>query len=163
MPSDASNDGHPGSPQIERTDNGACLPFWLRDQVSGSLLLDGLDPNGDLIRNLGLSATLTHAAAGCRRAAEERRDALERVPVGNRFLVFALFPQINVALRLERGADADSAMLSLGRSIINRMSDANLGELAARYGGGGHPGAASVRLEGDVDAALAGIVSDLGA
>lgn len=86
---------------------------------------------------------------------------LERVPVGNRFLVFALFPQINVAMRIQRDAGQSQVMVTLGHSIVNRSSTVNLGELAARYGGGGHRGAASIRLAGDADAQLRNIVADL--
>ena len=66
--------------------------------------------------------------------------ALDRVPVGNRFLVFALFPAINVAVRLQWGPGRESTMCTLGHSILQRTCQTNVGELAARYGGGGHKG-----------------------
>jgi hypothetical protein len=71
---------------------------------------------------------------------------LADIPAGNRFLVFALFPQINVAMRLQKANDQSRPMLTLGHSIINRTCTTNLGELAGRYGGGGHKGAASIQL-----------------
>ncbi len=86
---------------------------------------------------------------------------LEPVPVGNRFLVFALFPQINVALRIQRGERRRSPMLTLGHSILNRTCRTNLGELAARHGGGGHRGAASIELAEDPEAELREIVAEL--
>ena len=86
---------------------------------------------------------------------------LERPPVGNRFLVFALFPQIDVALRIQRDDGHAHVMVTLGHSIVNPTCKVNLGELAARYGGGGHPGAASIRLAGSADAQLASIVAEL--
>ena len=87
---------------------------------------------------------------------------LDRVPVGNRFLVFALFPQVNVAMRIQRNARDRCVMVTLGHSILNRTCDVNLGELAARYGGGGHRGAASIRLTEDADLALRSIIAALG-
>lgn len=86
---------------------------------------------------------------------------LDRVPVGNRFLVFALFPRINVGVRLQWGPKRDFAMLTLGHSIINRTCRTNVGELAARYGGGGHRGAASIKLTDDADALIEMIVGEL--
>ena len=86
---------------------------------------------------------------------------LERLPVGNRFLVFALFPQINVAMRIQQDEGHADVMVTLGHSIVNPTCDVTLGELAARYGGGGHRGAASIRLAGDADAQLRSIVGEL--
>lgn len=87
--------------------------------------------------------------------------SLERVPVGNRFLVFALFPQINVAARVQWGARREFAMLTLGHSILNRTCQTNVGALAARYGGGGHQGAGSIKLTSDYDQQIQMIVAEL--
>ena len=62
---------------------------------------------------------------------------VETVPVGNRFLVFALFPQINVAVRVQEKEGRGFPMLTMGHSILNRNCRTDLGELAARYNGGG--------------------------
>jgi hypothetical protein len=86
---------------------------------------------------------------------------LDKVPVGNRFLVFAAFPDINVAVRVQKGEDEQFAMLTLGHSIFNRTCRTNVGELAARYGGGGHRGAASIRLMEDPDQQIEMIVGEL--
>ena len=87
--------------------------------------------------------------------------SLDRVPVGNRFLVFALFPQIDVAMRIQQDEGCPHVMVTLGHSILKRTCDVNLGELAARYGGGGHRGAASIRLTGNADRVLRDIVAEL--
>ncbi len=52
-------------------------------------------------------------------------------------------------------------MLTLGHSIINRECETNLGELAARFGGGGHRGAASIQLGDDADRVIAAILDEL--
>ena len=88
--------------------------------------------------------------------------ALERVPVGNRFLVFALFPQIEVAVRIQRDEGHPHTMVTLGHSIVKPTCEVNLGKLAARHGGGGHRGAASIQLEGDADARIRAILAELG-
>ncbi len=87
--------------------------------------------------------------------------SLDEVPVGNRFLVFALFPRINVALRAQLDPDSERVALSLGHSIVNRTCRSNLGEIAARYGGGGHPGAASLQLMDEPDQQIRMIVAEL--
>ena len=87
--------------------------------------------------------------------------ALDPVPVGNRFLVFALFPQGNVEARAQNREGRRHPMLTLGASIVNRTCGTNLGELAARFGGGGHRGAASVELTGDQDEQISRIVAEL--
>ena len=86
---------------------------------------------------------------------------LERIPVGNRFLVFALFPNINVAARVQWGPRREFAMLTLGHSILNRTCQTNVGALAARYGGGGHQGAGSIKLTEDHDHQIQMILAEL--
>jgi hypothetical protein len=72
--------------------------------------------------------------------------ALESVPIGNRFLVFTLFPEANVGVRVQWGPGHERVAVHGGRSIFNRTSKANLGVLMSLYGGGGHPGAGACLL-----------------
>lgn len=68
-------------------------------------------------------------------------------PAGSRFLVYTLFPTANVALKLHDATDIPGRVaVSLGHSIFNKTCDVNVGELLARYGGGGHFGAGSSRI-----------------
>ena len=121
----------------------------------------------DRCRRLAAEDTELHAALVAHSRIEgnllvtDFRD-LDPVPVGNRFLVFALFPRIDVAMRIQRDAGSREVMVTLGHSIVKRSCEINLGELAARYGGGGHRGAASIRLAGDAEAQLAALVAELG-
>ena len=86
---------------------------------------------------------------------------LDQVPMGNRFLVYALYPDANVSVRLQWGPDKAHVMMTLGHSIFNRTCKTNVGELAARYGGGGHAGAGSVPLIDDPDMQLLMVVAEL--
>ena len=86
---------------------------------------------------------------------------LDRVPVGNRFLVYALYPQANVSLRLHWGPNRQYPMLVLGHSIFNRTCRTNVGELAARYGGGGHRGAASIPLMDEPEQQIRLVLAEL--
>lgn len=87
---------------------------------------------------------------------------LDSLPAGNRFLIFTLFPQATVAVRVQASAAPASVSISAGRSIFNRTSRANLGVLLSLHGGGGHPGAAAcVVPEARADEHLADIVATL--
>ncbi|HEV8628832.1 MAG TPA: exopolyphosphatase [Thermoanaerobaculia bacterium] len=86
---------------------------------------------------------------------------LERTPVGNRFLVYALYPRANVSMRLHWGPNREYPMLVLGHSIFNRSCKTNVGELAARYGGGGHRGAGSIPLMDDPEQQVRMVLAEL--
>ncbi len=75
---------------------------------------------------------------------------LEDIPAGNRFLVYSLFPEsiVNVRIRYEEKSKEKIAV-SIGHSIFNRRCNVNAGLLLADFGGGGHRGAASTRFESD--------------
>jgi hypothetical protein len=87
---------------------------------------------------------------------------LAALPVGNRFLVFTLFPEAGVAVRVQRAPDAGQVAVSAGRSIFNRTCRVNLGVLLSLHGGGGHPGAAACIVPASqADGRLAEIVAVL--
>jgi len=71
----------------------------------------------------------------------------DNVPIGNRFMVYTLFPQCNVSVRLQWGPEKRFVAATLGRSIFNLSSTTNIGNLCSDYGGGGHEGAGSSPLE----------------
>ena len=86
---------------------------------------------------------------------------LDHAPIGNRFLIYALYPEINVSVRIHWGPNRAFPMLLLGHSIFRRTCRTNVGELAARYGGGGHQGAGSIPLMEEPDQQIRMIVSEL--
>ena len=71
---------------------------------------------------------------------------IERLPAGNRFLVYSLFPDANVSLRVHWGPAHGSVIAAVGHSIFNRTCKTSVGELMSRYGGGGHRGAGTCVL-----------------
>lgn len=86
---------------------------------------------------------------------------LDYPPIGNRFLVYALYPEVNVSVRVHWGPQRSFPMLLLGHSIFNRTCKTNVGELAARYGGGGHRGAGSIPLMDEPDQQIRMVVNEL--
>src|SRR5437762_1439969 len=71
---------------------------------------------------------------------------IERLPAGNRFLVYSLFPEANVSLRVHWGPSHHSVVAAVGHSIFNRTCKTSVGDLMSRYGGGGHRGAGTCVL-----------------
>lgn len=72
---------------------------------------------------------------------------LSQTPVGNRFLVYSLFPEayVNVRIRYEE-RNKETVVLHIGHSIFKPDCRVNVGLLLADYGGGGHRGAGSARF-----------------
>ncbi len=64
---------------------------------------------------------------------------------GNRFLVYSLFPETVVNIKIYY--EETKTVVKVGHSIINRSCNINVGQLLATYGGGGHRGAGACRLE----------------
>jgi hypothetical protein len=70
--------------------------------------------------------------------------SLDETPRGNRFLVYSMFPETVVQMKIRLAdRDRDKVIVSLGHSIFNRNCRVNVGVLLSGYQGGGHPGAGS--------------------
>jgi nanoRNase/pAp phosphatase (c-di-AMP/oligoRNAs hydrolase) len=71
----------------------------------------------------------------------------EVIFAGNRFMVYALYPETNVSIHVLWGLRQQNTVFATGKSILNRSSTANIGELMLQYGGGGHANAGSCQVE----------------
>jgi hypothetical protein len=72
---------------------------------------------------------------------------LEQIPEGNRFLLYTLFPQGNISVKVaEDNQRENTTAISVGYNIFNATSTVNVGELMHRYGGGGHKVVGSCRV-----------------
>ena len=60
---------------------------------------------------------------------------------GNRFLIYAMYPETNISIHAVWGRNKQNIVYSTGKSIINRSSNTNVGMLMLKYGGGGHEAA----------------------
>ena len=67
------------------------------------------------------------------------------VPVGNRFLVYTLFPQAHSEMRILKGKGGVT-VFAVGASIFNRTCNVNIGRMLSEYGGGGHKGAGTCQI-----------------
>ncbi len=57
---------------------------------------------------------------------------------GNRFLIYALYPQCNISLLVRLDKKSGKTIFSVGKSIINLTSNVNIGDIMLSHGGGGH-------------------------
>jgi nanoRNase/pAp phosphatase (c-di-AMP/oligoRNAs hydrolase) len=63
---------------------------------------------------------------------------IETIQVGNRFLIYTMFPEQNISLFIVDGRNRQNCAITVGYSIINRSATVNVGSLLLKYGGGGH-------------------------
>jgi hypothetical protein len=139
--------------------NAGDEPYWLRVIA--------------LLRDASLEETMKdpEVARRCRRIRDEqdtlRKILLERttmngnviycdlrgvteIPEGNRFLVFTLFPQGNIQVKVAYDTQRENTTaISVGYNIFNPTSNVNVGELLKHYGGGGHKVVGSSRVPND--------------
>jgi len=86
----------------------------------------------------------------------------ETIYAGNRFMVYAMWPETELSVHVAWGFKKQNTAVMIGKSIINRASDFNIGELCLSYGGGGHANAGTCQLDNDkIDAELPIILDKL--
>ena len=73
----------------------------------------------------------------------------ETIYAGNRFMIYALFPKTNISIHEMWGVKKANTVFAIGRSIVNRSSRTNIGELCLTYGGGGHAKAGTCQVDND--------------
>ncbi|KAB7885515.1 DHHA1 domain-containing protein [Poseidonibacter ostreae] len=66
---------------------------------------------------------------------------------GNRFMVYAMYPEANISIHVVWGKDKQNIVFSTGKSIINKSSKTNIGELMLSYNGGGHKAAGGCQID----------------
>lgn len=65
---------------------------------------------------------------------------------GNRFIMYAVNPEINISIHVLNGFQNQNTVFAIGKSIVNRNSNTNIGELCLKYGGGGHTAAGTCQV-----------------
>ena len=88
----------------------------------------------------------------------------EIIHAGNRFMIYALYPESQISVHVAWGFRKQNTAVMIGKSIVNKASTVDIGELCLKYGGGGHHNAGTCQLENDVvDAELPNIIAALNA
>jgi len=67
----------------------------------------------------------------------------------NRFMIYALYPDANISIHVMWGLNKLNTVLATGKSIVNRTSNTNIGQLMLKYGGGGHENAGTCQVDND--------------
>lgn len=68
---------------------------------------------------------------------------------GNRFMIYALNPEQNISIHVIWGFKNQNTVFATGKSIVNRSSTTNIGELMLSYNGGGHHAAGTCQIDND--------------
>jgi nanoRNase/pAp phosphatase (c-di-AMP/oligoRNAs hydrolase) len=77
----------------------------------------------------------------------------------NRFLLYALYPECQVSIHVLWGLRQQNTVFAVGRSIVDRSSQVDIGALMLAHGGGGHVAAGTCQIANeDAEAVLAELV-----
>jgi nanoRNase/pAp phosphatase (c-di-AMP/oligoRNAs hydrolase) len=76
----------------------------------------------------------------------------------NRFTLYALFPQCNMSVHVLWGLRQQNTVFAMGKSIIDRSSTFDVGELMLSHGGGGHEAAGTCQVD---NARAAAVLAEL--
>lgn len=88
----------------------------------------------------------------------------ETIWATNRFVIYALFPQTNISIHALWGVQKQNTVFATGKSILDRGSKTNVGELMLEYGGGGHQAAGTCQVDNDkADATLQALIARINA
>ena len=71
----------------------------------------------------------------------------ETIYATNRFVIYAMYPDCNISIHKMWGLKKQNVVFAIGKSITNRSSKTNVGELCLKYGGGGHMNAGTCQVE----------------
>lgn len=73
----------------------------------------------------------------------------ETIYAGNRFMIYALYPDANISVHILWGLNKQNTVYTVGKSIIKRDSKTDVGKLMLKYGGGGHEAVGTCQVEND--------------
>ncbi|GHU14575.1 exopolyphosphatase [Betaproteobacteria bacterium] len=86
----------------------------------------------------------------------------ETIFAANRFMIYALFPTTNISIHVLWGLKQQNTVFAVGKSILDRSSKTNIGELMLGYGGGGHHAAGTCQVDNDkAEAALKALIAQI--
>ena len=88
----------------------------------------------------------------------------EVIFAGNRFMIYAIFPEANISIHVLWGLKNQNTVFATGKSILNRTSKTNIGELMLENGGGGHQNAGTCQVDNDkADSVLSKLIAKINA
>jgi len=88
----------------------------------------------------------------------------ETIWAANRFIIYAVFPQCNISIHRIWGLKQQNTVFAIGKSILDRSSKTNVGELCLSHGGGGHEAAGTCQVSNDMaDIVLKALIDNINA
>jgi nanoRNase/pAp phosphatase (c-di-AMP/oligoRNAs hydrolase) len=82
----------------------------------------------------------------------------------NRFMIYALHPQCNISIHVLWGLKRQNTVFAMGKSIIDRTSNTDVGALMLAYGGGGHAAAGTCQVaNADAESVLSELIARVNA
>jgi len=86
----------------------------------------------------------------------------EVIYAGNRFMIYAMHPETNISIHQMWGLKKQNTVFAIGKSIVNRSSKTNIGELCLKYNGGGHENAGTCQIDNEkADAVLKELIQQI--
>lgn len=86
----------------------------------------------------------------------------ETIYAGNRFMIYAMYPDTNISIHVLWGLQKQNTVFATGKSVLNRTSKTDVGELMLKHGGGGHNAAGTCQVPNDqADTILRELVSKI--
>jgi len=83
----------------------------------------------------------------------------ETIWAANRFLIYAMYPDTNISIHVMWGLKKQNTVFAVGKSIFDRSSRTNVGELMLAHGGGGHQAAGTCQVPNDqAESVLQGLI-----
>jgi len=83
----------------------------------------------------------------------------ETIWAANRFLIYAMYPDTNISIHVMWGLKKQNTVFAVGKSIFDRSSKTNVGELMLAHGGGGHQAAGTCQVPNDqAESVLQGLI-----
>jgi nanoRNase/pAp phosphatase (c-di-AMP/oligoRNAs hydrolase) len=73
----------------------------------------------------------------------------EVIYAGNRFTIYALFPQCDISMHVIWGMKKQNTVFAIGKSILDRGSPIDVGAVCLAYSGGGHHAAGTCQVTND--------------
>lgn len=84
----------------------------------------------------------------------------ETIWAGNRFMIYALFPETNISCHVLWGKGNQNTVFAFGKSIFDRSNKTHVGNLMLENGGGGHAAAGTCQVDTkDAEAVLKTLIN----
>lgn len=88
----------------------------------------------------------------------------EPIYCGNRFMIYTLFPECNISIRVIWGFKKQNVVFTVGHSILNKTCKTDVGKLMLSFGGGGHKAVGTCQIsESEVSETLKKLLDTINA